>query len=305
VILYARRVEIVKVEIEKQKFEVDLAQANFSWIQATFPTGAASKEDFDERAAWLGIAKKRERKTLNCDFRKNQALYEIARLRIANGLDMPICRVEPVKPSVPGAAHAVFMFILFFRGRGIVRTLPRLRLCMRYTVKSLVACPLAFPPGRVMALTQWGRPQLRFPFVDRWSLMSPFIAARVSSASGIQAGAGLQVASPWMQNLPGTYGAMRIDAESKRSRSVDGGDCVPGSRAMPVFCASTVMVASQKGLISLQLRAAVDAIQRSGSSSVVGLVVRKLWMSGDGNVNILRFPKPGGVLRHRSGLDCS
>jgi hypothetical protein len=93
VILYARRVEIVKVEIEKQHFQVDLADANFRRIQRLLGTGAASREDYDERAAWLGIAKARL-KDLELRLREEEALYEIARLRIANGLDMPICRVN-------------------------------------------------------------------------------------------------------------------------------------------------------------------------------------------------------------------
>jgi len=93
VILYARRVEIVKVEIEKQHFQVDLADANFRRVAKLVGSGAASKEDYDERAAWLGIARARL-KDLELRLREEEALYEIARLRIANGLDMPICRVN-------------------------------------------------------------------------------------------------------------------------------------------------------------------------------------------------------------------
>ena len=93
VILYARRVEIVKVEIEKQHFQVDLADANFRRVQKLVGSGAASREDYDERAAWLGIAKARL-KDLELRLREEEALYEIARLRIGNGLDMPICRVN-------------------------------------------------------------------------------------------------------------------------------------------------------------------------------------------------------------------
>lgn len=90
VILYARRVDIAKVEIEKQRFEVDLAEANFRRVQRLLSSGAASREEFDERHAELGIARTRV-KNLELRLREEEALYEIARLRIANGLDMPIC----------------------------------------------------------------------------------------------------------------------------------------------------------------------------------------------------------------------
>ncbi len=93
VILYARRVEIVKVEIEKQHFQVALADANFRRIQRLVGSGAATNEDYDERSALLGIARARL-KDLELRVREEEALYEIARLRISNGMDMPICRVN-------------------------------------------------------------------------------------------------------------------------------------------------------------------------------------------------------------------
>ncbi|MEY4632184.1 MAG: hypothetical protein RIQ81_2304 [Pseudomonadota bacterium] len=93
VILYARRIDIVKVEIERQRYAVDLADANFRRVERLLPSGAASREEYDERYAMLGMAKARL-KDLELRVQEEQALYEIARLRIANGLDMPICRVN-------------------------------------------------------------------------------------------------------------------------------------------------------------------------------------------------------------------
>ncbi|MCC7114215.1 MAG: hypothetical protein IT520_07520 [Burkholderiales bacterium] len=88
--LYARRVDVAKVQVEKQEAQVRFDTDQLTMTQYLADRNAASKEELRraQLALALSQAALRESKFL---VGEAEATLQIARVRIGGGQDMPIC----------------------------------------------------------------------------------------------------------------------------------------------------------------------------------------------------------------------
>jgi multidrug resistance efflux pump len=91
--LYAKRLEVARLEVQRQSRIVENERTKWVRISGLVKQGAVTRAEADaQQTAWLVAAKKLE--VAKAKISKAEAFLSIARQRTDAGLDMPVCKAQ-------------------------------------------------------------------------------------------------------------------------------------------------------------------------------------------------------------------